>query len=212
MGFQDPLITETTLGKAFYLGYERSDQAEESGQLTDSAQASAQMILDNFGVVSDHYLVLSLDQLPAVIDAIGGLPIDIPERTTDPWIGTVIEAGPQVLTGLQLRAYARAIPDSEFARVQRSNLIIQALRKKLLDPSVWVRLPSLYNMFAEKMIVTDLTPQQIFSLFCLLQAVPSEEIAMKGVESGWTSPGPSNSLLWDKDKVTAALKQLDLLP
>ena len=212
LGFQNPLITDTTLGKTFYDAHERSVQIEEPGKMTDGAQVSAQMILDNFEVTSDHYLVLDLDQLPALIDEIGGLPIDIPETITDPWIGTVIEAGPQTLTGVELKAYARAIPDSDFARIQRSNLIIQALRQKLVDPSVWVKLPKLYRMFAKKMIITDLSPQQIFSLFCLVREIPKEEIVMERVEPAWTSPGPSGSLLWDKDKVTAALKHLDLLP
>ena len=186
-------------------------KADETGKMTDGAQASAQMILDDFGVTSDHYMVIDLNQLPALIDAIGGLPIDIPERTTDPWIGTVIEAGQQTLTGEQLKSYARAIPDSDFARIQRNNLILYALRQKLLDPSVWEKLPALYNQF-KNMIVTDLSPQQILSFFCLIREVAREQIDMEQVKPEWTSPGPSNSLLWDKDKVTMALKQLDLLP
>jgi anionic cell wall polymer biosynthesis LytR-Cps2A-Psr (LCP) family protein len=163
-------------------------------------------------VTSDHYLVLDLDQLPALIDAIGGLPIDIPETITDPWIGTVIEAGSQTLSGDQLRAYSRAIPDSDFARIQRSNLVIQALRQKLLDPSLWVKLPSLYEVFAKKMIVTDLSYQQIFSIFCLVRDIPTDEIVMQKVDPAWTAPGPEGSLLWDKGKVNAALLQLGLLP
>jgi LCP family protein required for cell wall assembly len=212
LGFQDPLITETTLGKTYFEGHQRSAQVDEPGKMTDGAQVSAQMIIDNFGVTSDHYLVIDLDQLPALVEAIGGLPIDIPEQTTDRWIGTVIETGSQTLSGAQLRSYARAIPDSDFARIQRSNLIIQALRQKLLDPSVWVKLPSLYDLFAEKMIVTDLSYQQIFSLFCLVREVPTNEIVMQKVEPAWTAPGPSGSLLWDKGKVISALKQLNLLP
>jgi LCP family protein required for cell wall assembly len=210
LGFKDPLITDATLGQAYYEAHVRSVQSEEPGKMTDGAQDSAQMILDNFGVTIDHYLVVDLNQMPAMIDAIGGLPIDIPERTTDPWIGTVIEVGPQTLTGDQLKAYARAIPDSDFARIERNDVILQALRKKLLDPSVWTELPTLYDHF-KNMIVTDLSPQQILSLFCLLKEVPREEIVMERVEPDWTSPGPSDSLLWDKVKVTAALKQLDLL-
>ncbi len=212
LGFQDPLIAATTLGKTYYQGHERSTQVDESGKIADGTQVSAQMILDNFGVTSDHYLALDLDQLPDLVDAIGGLPIDIPETITDPWIGTVIEAGPQTLSGDQLRAYARAIPDSDFARIQRSNLVIQALRQKLLDPSVWVKLPTLYDLFAKKMIVTDLSYQQIFSLFCLVRDIPTDEIVMQKVEPAWTAPGPEGSLLWDKGKVNAALLQLGLLP
>jgi polyisoprenyl-teichoic acid--peptidoglycan teichoic acid transferase len=210
LGFRNPIINNTTLGKTYYYAHENSLHEEELGKMTDSAQATAQMILDNFEVTSDHYFVIDLSQLPALVDAIGGLPIYIPERTTDPWIGTTIEAGPQILSGEQLAAYARAIPDSDFARVQRSNLILRALRQKLLDPSVWSKLPTFYNQF-KKMFVTDLSPQQIYSVFCLLHQVPREEIIMAQVEPEWTSPGPSNSLLWNKNKIIIALRQLQLL-
>jgi LCP family protein required for cell wall assembly len=211
LGFQNPNISNTTLGQAYYEAHVRSVQIEETGKMADGALASAQMILDNFGATSDHYLVVDLNQLPAMIDAIGGLPIDIPEPTTDPWIGMVIEAGPQTLTGEQLKAYARAIPDSDFARIQRNNAILFALRQKLLDPAVWTNLPTLYDQF-KNMISTDLSPQQIVSFFCLIKQVSKEEIIMGQVKPEWTSPGPSDSLLWDKDKVFSVLEELNLLP
>ena len=76
---------------------------------------------------------------------------------------------------------------------------------------MWIKLPALYDQF-KQMIVTDLSPEQIFSLFCLLKEVPKEEIVMEQVKPEWTSPGRSDSLLWDKAKVIVALKQLGLLP
>jgi LCP family protein required for cell wall assembly len=211
LGFQNPLITNTTLGKTYYEAHERSPQEEESDKMVSSAQATAQMILDNFQVTTDHYFMLELSQLPTLIDAIGGLPINVAERITDPWIGMVIEAGPQILTGTQLAAYARAIPDSDFARIQRSNIILQALQQKMLEPAMWGKLPALIDQF-KKMFVTDLSPQQISNLFCLLQGIPSEEIIMEQIKPEWTSPGPSDSLLWDKDKIITAFKQLELIP
>jgi hypothetical protein len=42
-------------------------------------------------------------------------------------------------------------------------------------------LPALYNRF-NKMFVTDLSPQQVFSLFCLLRDVPRAEIIMEQVQ------------------------------
>ncbi len=211
LGFENPLITETTMGEIYYEAYLRSTQIEEAGKMRDSVQVTAQMMLNNFNVTSDHYISIALYRLPDLVDAIGGLPIDIPQQITDPWIGTVIEGGPQVLTGEQLISYARAIPDSDFARIQRSDLILDALRSKLLEPGVWIKLPQLIEEFND-MLVTDLSPEQILDLFCLMQEVRQEGITMKQVEAEWTSPGPSNSLLWDLSDVSTALKQLDLIP
>jgi LCP family protein required for cell wall assembly len=211
LGFENPTVTNAVLGTVFHEAYKRSSNVEKTGNMIDGAQASAQVILDNFGLASDHYVVVNLDQLPALIDAIGGLPIDIPEQMTDPWIGMVIDAGPQTLSGDQLMAYTRAIPDSDFNRIQRNNLVLHALYHKLLDPSVLIKMPALYNKF-NKMFVTDLNSQQVFSLLCLLQEVPKEAIVMEQVKREWTSFGPSYSLFWNKEKIFSALRQLNLLP
>src|SRR5512143_3193617 len=181
---QNPVLTETTLGEVYYAAYERSVATEESGKMTDGARASAQSIVDNFYVISNHYLVVDLDQLPTLIDTIGGLPIDIPERTTDRWIGVTIEPGLQTLSGTQVMAYARAIPDSDFARMQRNSLILQALRQRLLDPAVWPKLPTLYSQFRD-VFVSDLTPEQILSLICLLGEVPSQDVVLDQIRPEW---------------------------
>jgi anionic cell wall polymer biosynthesis LytR-Cps2A-Psr (LCP) family protein len=124
----------------------------------------------------------------------------------------VIPAGQQTLNGVQFVAYARAIPDSDFARIQRNNLLLAALQQKLLDPAVWARIPQLYTQFNE-VIATDLSPEQINHLSCLLQEVPKESILQDGVRQEWTSAGPqAGSLLWDKTKVINRLKELGLTP
>ncbi len=208
---REPSITETTLGAVYYEAYVRSVATEKSGKMIDAARSSAQSVVDNFYVISNHYLVVNLDELPPLIDSIGGLPMDVPARTTDRWIGITIEPGPQILSGQQVMSYARAVPDSDFGRMQRNNLILNALRQRLLDPSVWPELPALYSQFRES-FVSDLSPEQILSLICLLREVPGQNVVLDQIEPEWTSPGPSRSLLWDRDKVTSALKELELLP
>jgi anionic cell wall polymer biosynthesis LytR-Cps2A-Psr (LCP) family protein len=145
-----------------------------------------------------------------MVDAIGGVPMNVPEQTTDKWIGMVIEAGQHTLNGSQVEAYARAIPDSDFGRIQRDNLLVEALRQKLSDPSVWVKIPQLYEQFKD-VIVTDLSPQQIINLGCLMKSTPKESILQDEVKSEWTTAGPQGSLLWDSTKVSARLKELGLI-
>jgi len=210
VGFTNPVIDAARLGQVFYEARIRSTQTEDRNKMVDATNATARAMMENFSMHFDYYLTIDLLKLPAMIDTIGGVPIDVPERTTDEWIGMVIEAGPQTLNGNQVEAYARAIPDSDFARIQRNSLLLEALRQKLLDPSVWVKIPQLYEQVKEAM-VTDLSPEQIIQLSCLMKNLPKESIIQDVVKPEWTTPGPQGSLLWDSTKVLARLKELQLI-
>ena len=212
LGLTNPTIDATQLGTVFYEARSRSTSTNVPTSMLEATQMTARMLSKNFLVSTDHYLAVDLSQVPAMVDTVGGLPINIPVETTDPFIGMVIRAGPQTLNGLQFISYARAIPDSDFGRIQRNNLLIAALREKLLDPAVWGNVPNLYAQFKDAM-VTDLSPEQINHLSCLVKEIPAEAVVQAHVKQEWTSRGPqAGSLLWDKDSVLNQLKELGLIP
>jgi len=212
LGLTNPTINATRLGSVFYEARARSTSTDVKINMVDGTDATARMLANNFLVSTDHYLTIDLSQVPAMVDAIGGVPINIPATITDPWIGTTIRAGQQTLNGAQFVAYARVVPDSDFARIQRNNLLLAALQQKLLDPAVWVRLPQLYDQFKE-VIATDLSPEQINHLACLMKEVPQDAIQQDSVRQEWTSPGPqAGTLTWDKALVHSRLQELGLVP
>jgi LCP family protein required for cell wall assembly len=212
LGLTNPTVDATQLGRVFYEARRRSTSINVKASMVDGTNVTARMLAQNFLVSTDHYVTVDLAQVPAMVDAIGGVPINIPARITDPWIGVVIPAGQQTLNGTMFVAYARAIPDSDFARIQRNTLLLSALQDKLRDPAVWVRIPQLYAQFNE-VIATDLSPEQINHLACLLQEVPKEAILQDSVRQEWTSPGPQRgSFLWDKTGVLNRLRELGMVP
>ncbi|HEY2982114.1 MAG TPA: LCP family protein [Anaerolineales bacterium] len=212
LGLTGPTVDATELGTVFYEAFKRSTHVASRDKLIDGTNLTARMLALNFGVRVDHYVTVDMVQIPAMIDAVGGVPIYIPARVTDPWIGMVIEPGQQTLTGAQAAAYARAIPDSDFVRIQRQQLLLEAMRAKLRDPAVWIRIPSLYAQY-NQVIATDLSPEQINHLACLLNEVPADSIIQESVDQIWTSPGPvAGSFVWDKNMVTNELRALGLIP
>jgi LCP family protein required for cell wall assembly len=212
LGLTNPAVEATQLGRVFYEARMRSGSADVKTAMVEATNTSARMIANNFLVTSDHYLTMDLAQVPGMVDTIGGVPINIPATITDPWIGMVIPAGQQTLNGAQFVAYARAIPDSDFARIQRNNLLLSALQDRLLDPAVWARVPQLYAQYND-VIVTDLSPEQINHLVCLLGEVPKTSILQESVRQEWTTPGPQQgSYRWDTTLVINRLKELGLTP
>jgi len=212
LGLTDPTIQATNLSMVFYEARSRSNRRNLKDAIFDGTTASARMLLNNFSISTDHYLTVDLSQVPVMVDAVDGIPVNIPQPITDPWIGMVIPAGQQTLNGTQFVAYARAIPDSDFDRIQRNNLLIDALQEKLVDPKVWGQIPQLYAKF-NGVIATDFSPEQINQLVCLLKEVPANAIIKEGIKPEWTRTGPvAGSLLWDKVKVIDHLRGLGLIP
>ena len=211
LGLLNPDVDSARLGMVYYEGRMRSLQLAEIDAMMDGTRATSKMLSKNFSLKTDHYITIDLNHLAEMIDSIGGLPINIPTSTTDPWIGMVIEAGQQTLNGEQIVAYARAIPDSDFERIKRNNLIVEAMRQKLVDPTVMSSLPDLYAKFG-KVIATDLSLEQINHLACLLKDLPTSAVTQESILPEWTTPGPQGSLLWNKDKVTTLLTETGLIP
>jgi LCP family protein required for cell wall assembly len=211
LGLTNPTVDGAELGTVFYEALRRSTKPVKRDAMLDGTNAMARMLAWNFSVQTDHYLTVDVAQAPAMIDAIGGVPIYIPVRTTDPWIGMVFQPGQQTLTGAQAVAYARAKPDSDLGRINRQQLLAAALHQRLLDPSVWAKIPQLFTQF-NQVIYTDLSPEQINHLACLLKETPKEAVIQDGVQQAWTSPGPQGSLLWDNTSVMNRLKTLGLIP
>ncbi len=212
LGLTYPPINAAQLGRVFYEAQIRSPNVNVRAAMIDATRVTALALSRNFSIATDHYLTVDVSQIPAMIDAIGGVPVNIPVTITDPWIGMVIPAGQQTLNGAQFVAYARAIPDSDFGRIERNSLLLKALQQKLLDPGVWVRIPQLYAQF-NNVIATDLSPEQINHLACLLKEVPPQAIIQEGVRQEWTWAGPqAGSLFWNKASVINRLRELGLIP
>jgi len=211
LGFTDPDIEATMLGMVFYEARLRSTHTDPQEAMLDGVTATAHMLASNFNLTSDHYLAIDLDRVPAMIDTIGGLPINIPEGFTDPQTELEFEVGQQTLDGYQTAIYARSYLGSDLSRIQRNNLVIEALRQKLLDPAVWLKIPELYLQFRDA-VLTDFSPEQVTHLNCLLQEVPPEAIIQDGVLEEWTSAGPEGSLLWNRTNVLNRLRELEMIP
>lgn len=80
------------------------------------------------GIPIDHYVLVDFAGFEALVDAVGGITIDVPEGfvAAD---GTVFNAGTQTMTGKQALAYARyrGGPDGDFGRIARQQAVLRAM-------------------------------------------------------------------------------------
>jgi LCP family protein required for cell wall assembly len=117
------------------------------------------------GVRPERYVVVSLEALRALVDAIGGVRVCVerPMRYRDTAAGLDIdlEPGCRVLSGEEAEGYVRFRKDAlgDIGRIQRQQAFFHALKEKLLSPAGLLRLPRAVAA-VEPYVETDLTREE----------------------------------------------------
>ncbi len=117
------------------------------------------------GVRPERYVVVSLEALQALVDALGGVRVCVekPMRYRDTAAGLEIDLKPgcQVLSGKEAEGYLRFRQDAlgDIGRIQRQQAFFHALKERLLSPSGLLRLPRAVAA-VEPYVRTDLTREE----------------------------------------------------
>ena len=126
---------------------------------------------DFLGVKVNHYLIIDTKAFVKVIDAIGGVDINVEERMyyEDPWDddgGLLIDFQPgrQHMDGCEAITYVRyRDAEGDAGRIRRQQAFMRACMERLLSPSVLVNLPIVVQEIASS-VRTDLSIPQLLEL------------------------------------------------
>lgn len=96
------------------------------------------------GLFIDHFAVIDFVGFRDMVDAVGGVPMCIPNDVTDAYSGTNLTAGGQVLNGTQALAYARmrhgdGLSGSDLDRIDRQQQLLKNLASKILSAEMLYR-------------------------------------------------------------------------
>ncbi|HJS29825.1 MAG TPA: LCP family protein [Anaerolineales bacterium] len=109
-------------------------EAEEPGS---GPQAAIDTIEQNFGVSVDHFVRVGFDGLPGVVEALGGVTIQLDQPTA------ILPAGTHDLNGEQALAFVRDRQGSDdFFRMERGQAFLTAMMREMLSPVNWPKLPA----------------------------------------------------------------------
>jgi LCP family protein required for cell wall assembly len=133
----------------------------------------------NFGAQPDHYLAVNMRTFEAVVDALGGidvyLPHEISVRSKDNPGGFAIPEGQHHIDGETALWIARIRQYHTFGRAENQNIVMCALRKKLLSPAILPAIPRLVKDF-QSYVQTDLSLEQINQLACLATQMKGTDV------------------------------------
>lgn len=105
-----------------------------------------QAIEQSFGVQIDRYVRLSFDGFTQLVDAVGGVTVDVERALVDHAypdgdggvISVQFDAGVQEMDGERALIYARIRhPDDDYRRASRQQQVLSALLGRLINPSRW---------------------------------------------------------------------------
>jgi LCP family protein required for cell wall assembly len=129
-----PDVGENRINTAHYFA--------EGRQPGSGPAALRQTVAQNFGVDLPYYLRIRFEGFREVVDALGGVDIELPEAMAG------YSAGRHHLTGRKALAFVRHRLDSDdFFRMSHGQLMLKALLKNMLNPLKWPRLPGVALAF-----------------------------------------------------------------
>ena len=174
---------------------------------------------ENFGTDITEYIAVNFEQLVEIIDALGGVEIDVQQSELDELnrvirdygieqgqtFQSVESAGVQTLDGVQALCYGRirkGVGD-DWARVERQGIVLQAMFTKVqsMDASGLIGLMQKLMPY----VTTSLSATEIAPLIvgALQHGVPELEHARVPLDGEWYYSGPSNTYI-EYDLDTAA--------
>lgn len=180
-------------------GNDRINSAHIYGELEAAGNGparSVETISHNFGVPVDHYLRLDFDAFRDVIDAAGGIEIDVPAPVIDNAYPTEdygtkrieIPAGRQRMDGETALQYARSRHgSSDFDRAARQQQILVALVEKLSHPSGWILIPRVYQAF-QNAVESDMSYNDLVHLALSWQRAGENGIERVVIDQELTTP------------------------
>ncbi len=128
-------------------------------------------VKDFTGLPISHYVEIDFNGFKDIVDALGGVTVNVPQKIQDPKAGNydpaayTIYAGEQKLTGAQALTFVRSreFPQGDLTRIENQQIFIKALLRQSLQVTNALRLPSLVNAVANS-VTTDMSLTELLSL------------------------------------------------
>ncbi|GAA3489126.1 LCP family protein [Streptomyces cremeus] len=178
----------------------------------DGPELLVRTVEHNTGLRIDHYAEIGFAGFANIVDAMGGVELDIPKAFKDKKSGADFQAGKQTLDGEQALAFVRtryAFAEADLARTKNQQKFLAALASQAASPGTLLNPFSLYPTLGAGL--DTLVVDKDMGLFDLAGMF----FAMKGVSGGegksmnMPSSGFRNgNVVWDKAKVRQLVQQI----
>jgi LCP family protein required for cell wall assembly len=189
-------------------GYGKINEAYADG----GPERTETTVVKNLGTPPfDYYVVLRLDATKNLINAIGGLDVNVEKDMDydDTWghLHIHLHKGLQHLNGDQLVGYVRFRhdPEGDFGRMRRQRQVVEILAQRFRDPSIALHLPAILAVVRDN-IRTDMPFGKLYDLALGMRGLSPRSVhsSVLPVEIGWTN---GESVLFASSDATKTVHQ-----
>jgi len=153
----------------------------EASEQGDGPEGAMEVVRDNFGVDVHHYVLIRFDGLLDVVNALGGITVDLPREMSG------FPQGTHTLDSTQALAFVRDRTGSDLFRNEHAIIFMKGLMKTAISPANWLHAPKLYTAIMAA-IDTDLTPWQYPRLAIALLRVGTDGIDGRTITYDMVTP------------------------
>lgn len=193
-------IWSDTLKDKINSAYHYGEEKKKGGGLT----LAKAVVEDVVGIPIHYSLVIDFSGFTNIIDLVGGVTVNVPHAFTDPQFPVEgkedddcngdpkfacryetlhFESGAQTMDGKRALQYVRSRQaegqeGSDFARGQRQQEVLVALKEKLFKPNFWLSISRVRILFSafEKATDTDMRLGEFFSVGKTIAGVSEDDV------------------------------------
>ncbi|MEV4786781.1 LCP family protein [Streptomyces tuirus] len=179
----------------------------------DGPELLVRTVEANTGLHIDHYVEIGFAGFANIVDAVGGVEMDIPQDIKDTKSGADLKKGKQTLNGEQALAFVRtryALAGSDLDRTKNQQKFLSALANQVATPGTVLNPFKLYPTMSaglDTLVVDkDMSLFDLASMFWAMKGVSGGEgKSMNMPIAGNTANG---NLQWDTAKLKTLVNQL----
>lgn len=183
------------------------------GGIDPGASAVVDVVEHMTGLEVDYFVLVDLTGFGDLIDAVGGVTVEIPQRIEAPlyntrtggYTMTILQPGTHRLDGDHALAYARSRTGSDdYHRMGRQRCLLAAMVDQARPVTVFARLPLILGAIRDN-VTTDLPIDLVPELLRLLPLVDAGEIRVVGFDRSWRSGWSDLAAVPDIDRIREAV-------
>jgi LCP family protein required for cell wall assembly len=154
------------------------------------------------GIPIQHTASINLVGFERMVNLVGGVDIVAERAIADPhydWfdgsLGFFLSSGPHHLDGRTALAYVRSrqgAGDSDFTRARRQQQLIVAMKDKLSDPGLILKLPEILEV-AAKTVTTNIPPEKARDYIALASSIDQANISRYVLGPPYAVHPPTNT-------------------
>ena len=180
----------------------------------DCCENTVLQIEDLLGIHIDHYIKIDLDAFRKIVDAVGGVQVDVPQDMDyeDPAQDLYIhlDAGLQTLNGDQAEQLVRfrKYPTGDEGRIEVQQLFLQALAEKVLSTeSILSNLPD-YISILYKDVQTDISLTDALKYANYIEKIDMNAMTMQTLPGSGQYVGDVSYFIHDPEATEALVDQI----